>query len=321
VVSVTFEGLPLDIKPGQTVLAACEAAGIFLESSCRSGVCQTCLVQAVEGPVPEIAQAGLSPALATQGYLMSCMCVPAAPMKIIRQGQARQRVEVAVQSIGRLSSSVVRLRLEPLSPFSYRAGQFLGLVAPGGLIRSYSLASLPERDSFLELHIRLIPGGRMSDFIEKQLEIGDRLYVQGPSGTCCYDSISPDQHIVLAGTGTGLAPLWAIAQDALSRDHKAPIRLYHGALNASGLYLVDDLVRLARENPTFTYTHCIRDGDDTTSGDLAEAVTHAGTELTKTDYFLCGDPDLVRRMKRSLFLSGIRLDRIRSDAFVPAAAG
>lgn len=305
---------------GQTLLSACEKAGIAIESSCRSGVCQTCLVQAVEGDVPEIAQAGLSPALIAQGYLMSCVCEPRTPLTVIRQGQSRQRVEVAVRSVDRLSDTVVRLRLDPLSPFFYRPGQFLGLIAPNGLIRSYSIASLPERDSFLELHVRIIPDGRMSSLVAGRLRPGDRLHVQGPAGTCCYDGVGPDQDIVLAGTGTGLAPLWAIAQDAISRGHRGSIRLYHGALSAGGLYLVEDLKRLAMANPLFHYAACIRDGSNPAEGDLAAVVTGTEKMTLGAAFFLCGDPELVRRLKRSLFLLGVRLDRLRSDAFVPAAA-
>lgn len=320
-VSVSFEGRRIDVAPGQTLLAACEAAGEVIESSCRSGICQTCLVQAVEGSVPELAQAGLSPALAAEGYLMSCVCVPETPMIVVRQGGARQRVEVRVRSIERLSDSVLRFRLEPLSPFSYRPGQFLALIAPNGLIRSYSIASLPGRDPYLELHVRIVAGGRMSGFIAGELAPGDRLFVQGPSGACCYDGVEPDDDIVLAGAGTGLAPLWGIAQDAVSRGHKGPIRLYHGALNARGLYLVEDLKRLASASPLFTYTACIRDEGGPSTGDLVAAVTGAEGAKPKTNFFLCGDPDLVRRLKRGLFLSGVKLDRLRADAFVPAAAG
>lgn len=67
--SLTFEGKPIRIAPGETVLAALLAAGVELPNSCRAGVCQTCLVQAIDGNPPAAAQQGLPDALKAQGYL------------------------------------------------------------------------------------------------------------------------------------------------------------------------------------------------------------------------------------------------------------
>ncbi len=69
--SLTFEGKPIRIAPGETVLAALLAAGVELPNSCRAGVCQTCLVQAIDGNPPAAAQQGLPDALKAQGYLMA----------------------------------------------------------------------------------------------------------------------------------------------------------------------------------------------------------------------------------------------------------
>jgi CDP-4-dehydro-6-deoxyglucose reductase len=184
--TLTFEDKPVEIAPGETVLTALLAAGIDLPNSCRAGVCQTCLVQAVEGKPPAAAQRGLPDALKAQGYLMPCVCVPEEPMRIVRAGGAGTRVWVSVRAIERLSPTVIRLCLEPEAPFSYRSGQFLALEAPDGTVRHYSIASQPDEDSFLELHVRLISGGRMSRVIAEEISHGDRLAVSGPRGSCFY---------------------------------------------------------------------------------------------------------------------------------------
>jgi ferredoxin-NADP reductase/ferredoxin len=315
---IQFEGRKHAVASGQTVLAALEADGVALDSSCRAGICQSCLVRAVDGPIPRAAQAGLSPALAAGGYLLACVCLPEADISLARGDEARQRVPVSVAAIEPLSPSVMRLRLEPEAPFAYRAGQFIGLITPNAAPRSYSVASLPGRDTFIELHIRLIPGGHVSGLVANRLKPGDRLEIQGPSGGCFYDGIAPDQPLVLAGTGTGLAPLWGILQDALAVGHTGPIRLYHGALNRTGLYLVEALEDLARLHPNFTYHPVLRDAGP--SGDLHAAVMQGDEPRAEAAYFLCGDSDLVGRLKKSLFLGGAKLGRIRSDPFLPTAA-
>src|SRR5262249_26806091 len=159
--------------------------------SCREGVCQTCLHQAVEGALPPSAQRGLSDAQKEQGYFLACVCEPKESLRIVRAGDIHGRVEVRVGAIDWLSANVIQLRLRPASPFTYRPGQFLALTAPGGVTRNFSIASHPDVDDFIELHVRVLPGGRMSGLIAEQLKLDDRLEVSRPSGTCFYVGIDP----------------------------------------------------------------------------------------------------------------------------------
>ncbi len=316
-VALTFEGVAYQAPEGQTVLAALEAAGVPLDSSCRAGVCQSCLVQSLDGDPPKAAQAGLSKALALDGYFMACVCVPQAPMSIGRAGQVRQRIDAVVRSLDWLSDTVARLILEPQGAFACRAGQFLSLIDPGsGAVRSYSIAG--HSDGLIELHIRIIPGGRMSGLVAGGIVPGYRMTISGPSGACFYENVDPDRRIVLAGTGTGLAPLWAILNDALAQGHRGPINLYHGALDRSGLYLVEALEALQASRSGFHYSPCIRDEADPAGTDLVSVVTSAETDMAHTTFFVCGDEVLVNRLKRALFLAGAKLDRIHADPFVPA---
>jgi NAD(P)H-flavin reductase/ferredoxin len=318
-VALTFEGVPVEAPEGTSVLAALEAAGIVLDSSCRAGICQSCLVQSTDGDPPKAAQVGLSKALALDGYFLACLCVPQTPMAIGRAGAVRQRSAVTIRTLDRLSDTVVRIRLEPRGAFTARAGQFLTLIDPRTEIaRSYSIAGLA--DGLIELHVRIIPGGLMSGLVADRIRPGHAMTVTGPSGACFYEGLDPDRRIVLAGTGTGLAPLWGILNDALSQGHRGPISLYHGALDPSGLYLSDELAALGAMHPQFTYRPCIRDEAALGETDLVKVVMRAENDPTRTSYFLCGDELLVNRLKRSLFVAGAELDCIHADPFVAAKA-
>jgi CDP-4-dehydro-6-deoxyglucose reductase len=316
---LTLGEAPIEIAEGQTVLAALLAAGVDAPYSCQAGVCQTCLHQAIEGAVPETAQIGLSDAQKAQGYFMACVCVPKEPLKIIRAGDLHDRIDVCVTAIDRISHNVIRLRLEPDQRFAYRPGQFLALTAPGGVTRNYSIASHPDVDAFIELHVRVIPGGQMSGLIAEKLARGDRLQVSNPTGMCFYEGADPERPIVLAGAGTGLAPLWGIVRDALQQQHRGPIRLYHGARERTGLYLVEELQALADRHESFSYRPCVLNDSESGANDLATAVVAAETDPTNTDFFLCGGADLIGRLKRDLYLKGAKLQRLRTDIFLPAA--
>ena len=147
---------------------------------------------------------------------------------------------------------MLRVHLRPEGPFDYRAGQYLTLLRGDGLARSYSLASLPGEEA-LELHVRLLPGGEMSGWLGTQARPGEAVRIQGPVGECFYVPGQPEQPLLLAGTGTGLAPLYGVVRDALAEGHTGPIWLFHGARERRGLYLVEALRELASRHPNLHY--------------------------------------------------------------------
>lgn len=320
--SVDCDGAAVPVEAGQTLLEALLRGGVSVPNSCRAGACQSCLVRAVSGAPPSKSQVGLKPSVAAQGYFLACQAVPTEDLSITVAGVDRPGVRATVAALERLSRDVVRVRLAPEKAFDYRAGQFLHLVRPAdGLLRSYSLASLPERDELLELHVRALPNGRMSGWLSGDAALGATVEIRGPAGDCFYLGGAAEQPILLAGTGTGLAPLLGVARDALANGHRAPITLIHGARDAAGLYLVDEIRALARRHATLSYVPCVLEGPPANGIEVAplDRVLFARIpSLRGHRVFLCGDPDLVAALRKKAFLSGARLADIHSDAFVTA---
>ena len=69
-------------RSDQTVLAAAEAAGVALPSSCCSGVCTTCAALITEGTVLQADAMGVKLELQQQGYALLCVSVPLADLKL-----------------------------------------------------------------------------------------------------------------------------------------------------------------------------------------------------------------------------------------------
>ena len=66
----------------QTVLAAAEAAGVPLPSSCCSGVCTTCAARIHEGSVHQPDAMGVKAELQDQGYALLCVAFPRSDLKL-----------------------------------------------------------------------------------------------------------------------------------------------------------------------------------------------------------------------------------------------
>ena len=67
----------------QTVLAAAEAAGVPLPSSCCSGVCTTCAARLTSGSVHQPDAMGVKAELREQGYALLCVSYPLSDLELL----------------------------------------------------------------------------------------------------------------------------------------------------------------------------------------------------------------------------------------------
>jgi len=316
---VTFENKNYDLNSGESVLEGLTRHGVSIPSSCCSGVCQTCLLLAVKGPVPEKAQTGLKPTLQKQNYFLACICKPEVDIEISLPGdEVRHRVNARVIEKEFLNADIFRLRLVCEEPFEYYPGQFVHIHRPDGLVRSYSLASIPQ-DKVLELHVRHLPDGKMTTWLKDQVDVGSNIEIDGPSGDCFYLDGNEQQNLLMIGTGTGLAPLLGIIRDALNKGHQGDIYLYHGSHQADGLYLATELKKLAEQHGNFHYTPCVSNEslpNGYKKGRANEVALENHVDLRNWKIYLCGHPEMVSNTKRKAYLAGASLSDIYSDPFV-----
>lgn len=318
--TIEFEGRRLAVSENESVLDALLRNGVPASHSCKAGSCGSCLLRAVEGTIPANAQNGLKDTWKEQGYFLACVCRPQTDLKIAVADQD-VRLGATISGLSLLSEDVVEVRLHCDQRIGFRAGQYVTVIREGGLARSYSIASLPEEGE-LVLHVRKIAGGRMSGWLHDHARIGDRVSILGPSGECFYVPGNPDQPLMLVGTGTGLAPLYGILRDALRHGHRGPVQLFHGAVHRGGLYLVEELRRLAARHPHVAYTPAVLNGEESEGvavGSIDQVVLSRFPKLSGWRAYVCGDPALVQQLKKKLFLSGVSSREIYADAFVPAA--
>jgi len=303
------------------VLDALERAGVAPPSSCRAGACQSCLLRARAGTPPADAQRGVRESLRLRGYFLACRARPDGDLEL-DDGDEDRQVEAEIVELGHLSDDVLGVRLMPRRAFEHRAGQYVTLRRHDGPSRSYSIASLPEAGA-LELHVRVVPGGAMSGWLAHTARVGDTVSLQGPAGDCFYLQDRPTQDLLLAGTGTGAAPLLGILRDALRHGHRGQVVVVHGARTHAGLYLEQAFSSLARAHANVRYHRAVLAGepsDGVTVGPLDAVLSDLVPVPKDWGIVLCGDPGVVHAARRRVFLAGAAMADIRADAFVPTAA-
>jgi NAD(P)H-flavin reductase/ferredoxin len=306
--------------PGETVLDCLLRNGVAVSHSCKAGACQSCMIKCTAGAIPAAAQSGLKDTLRAQGYFLACSHRPAEDLTVTLAG-SDVRTQAWIAGLEPLNSTVLRVRLQTKEPLSYYPGQFVGLFREDGLARSYSLASLPHENE-LELHVRRIAGGAMSEWLHTGACVQTPVSLQGPSGNCFYTAGASEQPIVLAGAGTGLAPLYGIARDALFQAHTGPVWLFHGALTPDGLYLTKELCAVEKTYPNFHYIRSVlRDSGATgiETGALDQCILSRFKSLAGWKGYVCGDPALVNLLRKKLFLAGMASKAIYADSFIPSS--
>jgi len=321
---IIFGEKRIELDEGQTVLSALLEQGYDIANSCRAGVCQSCLMKAVEGEIPVEAQTGLKDTLKSQGYFMACSCKPDTPLHIATDANEGLQSSAKVIEHTLFNKDILCIRLKPEENFEYNAGQFISVWKGAKVGRSYSLASVSELDDYLELHIRRIPDGVVSNWLHDEVKVGDTLQIRAASGNCFYTPGMPEQKILLAGTGTGLAPLIGIARDALKQDHTGEIHLVHGTRHVDDLYLHQTLLDMTRQNNKFNYLASVLQGDENqpavSSVPIEKQLIDVAGDLKDCKIFLCGDPDMVNNLKRKLFMAGASMNNIHTDPFIASNA-
>lgn len=328
--TVTLNDSVFPLEDGESVLDGLLRQGQSLAHACKSGICQSCLIKTVAGAPDARATKGLKASLQTNGYALACQWVPDSDVTIALPDTAAIAVPMQIIALDPLGPGILRIRLDfsdATQRFNSHPGQYLNLSNPAGVARSYSIASDYAHDGYLELHVAQLPQGEFTTWLFAEAQVGDELYAQGPIGDCFYQpEAGCDAPILLAGTGTGLAPLYGILHDALRRQHKGPIVLLHGGSRPERLYYVDELHGLQDSHVNLHYNALVLDGAEDNpqlqQGDLAEAAIAAldPAALAQQRVFLCGDPAFVQGLRKQIFLKGVRSANIFCDAFVTRSA-
>ena len=201
----------------------------------------------------------------------------------------------------------------------------------GPVTRAYSLANHPGETDALLLNIRLAlpPGGKpgappgiVSSWLFG-LGAGDAVSASGPFGN--FFVRDTDREMVLIGGGVGMAPLRSHVFDQLEyRKTTRRISFWYGARGRIDLYYADDMERLAREHPNFSWHVALSDpapGDawDGETGFIHDVVyrnhLQAHPDPAACEYYLCGPPLMIEAVQAMLDRLGVPRENILYDDF------
>jgi ferredoxin--NADP+ reductase len=179
------------------------------------------------------------------------------------------------------------------------------------ILRAYSIASAGHEPGLLEFYISVVANGSLTPRLVN-LKPGDRLMVGDKiRGFFTLETV-PKEHttVVLAATGTGLAPYVSMMRAHAVRPYPFRFVILHGAPRSWELGYLDELSLQARYLPRVAYVPSITrtkedpwwNGDTGritqwfNSGKLRDKL-EVDLDPARTSVFLCGNPAMIHEVQ------------------------
>jgi ring-1,2-phenylacetyl-CoA epoxidase subunit PaaE len=220
------------------------------------------------------------------------------------------------------------------SEFEYAAGQYLTFEAEingENVRRSYSLCTYAGVDMDPAVTIKRVEGGKMSNFFNSSLQVGDTVQVMPPLGNF---TLVPDanrkQHYVLFGGGSGITPVLGIAKAVLKDEPESKVTLVYANRDPESVIFKEALksmeaahgsrfnVLLSYDKAPFTWFGL--------KGQLSEdkvqniVKTKVGGPFDTYLYYICGPSPMMDVIKKGLTSVGVSKDNINIEYFTAPTA-
>jgi CDP-4-dehydro-6-deoxyglucose reductase len=320
----TNSGLSFVQIDNESILYSAEKSEINLPYSCRTGRCSSCKCKLISGETECMSEElGLSSEQKTNGWILTCVrrATTDLHIEIDDLGPAIVKPKILPSKISELkllSKDVMRviLRLPPNNKLEYYPGQYIDVTGPDGTRRSYSIANSPIVSNHLELHIKRVSGGAMSQYWFDRALLNDLLRVHGALGTFFLRDIAGCD-LVFFATGTGMAPIKAMMEGLHGRpksEWPKSISVYWGAREFSDFYM-----DLPDFDYPFSFTHVLSKptlewlGE---TGYVQDVFISEQPKLSRTKVYACGSPDMIQSASSLLIKHGLPEKYFYADAFV-----
>ena len=333
---VRFEpvGIEIEIDEEQNVLRGAAEQGIMLMHGCKEGQCAACKSFVLEGEDIEhdrYSTFALPDYEKDEGYTLLCRAHVYEDVTIellnydeemIRSGLPIQQGVAEVVANDPVTHDMRHLVLKLIEPaeIKFFPGQYMDLTIPEtDTVRSFSMANTTSRDGgLLEFVIKVYPDGQFSHFLDKKVQIGDRLDLSGPFGV--FTLREGDNDLMLVGGGAGMAPILSLLRSMAERGLDRKATFFYGARAKKDLCFEEELRDLEQRLPRFTYVPALSEPSDEDDWDgetglITDVVKRLAGDLKGAHAYVCGPPPMVEAAVPLLAQLGVEEKRVYYDKF------
>ncbi len=244
------------------------------------------------------------------------------------QWQNHQPVEFTCVNKHIETKNTVSIFLKPsdpmdIAPIYFKSGQCvtLGVTIEGKThYRAYSITSL-SGSTELQLTIKRVPNGKVSNYVFDHVNIGDALQVLAPSGSFNLVDNPPQashKKIAFISAGCGITPVYSMARDCLSQSETNDIVFLHIAPNPEEVLFLPTLETWAQQNRHFHLTLLLKDAQNSlyAQGRLDQnSLNQLIPNIAEYTLYLCGPEGFMSDVKTYFSALGGDLMHCHSEVF------
>lgn len=202
--------------------------------------------------------------------------------------------------------------------FDYDAGQFCTFrvfVDGQQHHRCYSMSSSPESDDPLQVTIKRVPGGVVSNWMVDALGPGDEVEATCPAGVFGLAAAVGGGDLVMFSGGSGITPVISVVKSALATTDRT-VRVLYANRDRHSIIFAAELDELeAASAGRLTVTHHI----DVEHGFVdADVVRNLARVVHDADHFVCGPAPFMDLVEGTLLEVGTAPERIHIERFTAA---
>ena len=212
---------------------------------------------------------------------------------------------------------------EPLL-FSYKPGQFVTfiLIIDGQEVRrSYSMSSSPSRPHLLEVTIKRIPGGLVSNWLCDHVKLGDVLTLKGPAGKfTCFNY--PSNKMLFIGAGCGITPILSMSRWITDTASNVDVKLLASFKSLPDIIFRKELEMLSARSSGFKVGITVTSGWHGTefwtgfTGRVNEHMLNMfAPDIHERDIFLCGPEPFAGNVTKLLRDIDYDMSRFHMESF------
>ena len=304
-ISLSPSGEIFDAKPSETILEAAIRAGINIPFGCQNGSCGACKSKIISGNVflEGYQTSALNNSEVADGWTLCCKALATEDLVIETRTQIDEALmnpiitPVRIEALEKLNHDVMKmtLKLPGDKTLGFRAGQYLEFIMKDGSRRAFSIAS-PPSEPLIELHLRLIEGGKFTHFVFNEMQEKTIHRIEAPLGQ--FYMRESDKPIIFVSGGTGFAPIKSVIEDMIQSRNTRPIFLYQGVKAEEDLYMNEICKLWESEYLNIKYIPIFSDPTENDNKIIRRGFVHTAVmedfeTLSDVQVYCCGAPILV----------------------------
>lgn len=358
---ITVNGLNIvETAPNQTLLNALNSDEQRVPSGCGGkGTCGQCIltIKDYDQPFNQQEHMTLKDSEVNAGLRLSCQTTVNTDLDVELNDKNIFTLMSAQIIATRLVTPFIReIKLKTSNSIRYAAGQYINVTVPVGQYhlntldipieykeqwadllshhpvvtvssaqqRSYSLANDSTGDGTISLLVKLTHHennlGVGSGYLYS-LDAGDSIEIQGPLGDFSLNK-QRDREVILIGAGSGLAPLKAMAEQAINQ-RRPRVSLWYGARTETDIVMRDFFDNLSQRHNNFQWRVSLsQPQDEHWQGLTGYIQSHLFNnylpkhqDISAIDFYLCGPHIMMDEIRQHLLSQGVRHQQIKRDNF------